>query len=173
LDGEPASSERLRRAIRRSIYAGHDHFLDALPLLLVRYPQLSSYVASALTQAPDFIAPNVRLRLKADLAGLLRDKATPEFMAMKLIGVLSHPAYSDRAALENYTRSINPRGLAFRFALDALRATGGIPDDVRAQVARMDGWGARSVLADHTAVAVSTLRVSDPLTAALSVRQTA
>jgi hypothetical protein len=116
----------LRRGIRRAIYAGHDAFVRAIPSLLGRYPEFSAYVASALSRTSDFVPGDTRNHLRTELAAMLLDRAPPDFVAMKLLNILSHPDYCDRNALEQFSRAraIDRRGLCFRFALDALRNTG-------------------------------------------------
>jgi hypothetical protein len=81
---------------------------------------------------------------------MLLDNATPDFVAMKLLDILAHPDYRDRKTLELFARAraSDPRGLCFRFALDALRNTGGVTKDLYRHFGMMDGWGRRALLAD-------------------------
>jgi hypothetical protein len=84
------------------------------------------------------------------LATMLLDDKRPDFVTMKLLEILAHPDYRDRNALEQFARAhaIDPRGLCFRFALDALRNTGGVPAGLGEYFEMMDGWGRRALLAD-------------------------
>ena len=150
LEGEPAPPSKLRRSIRRAIYGGHGEFLRAIPILLDRYPEFSAYVASALTRASDFVARDVRAHLRVQLAAMLLDDKRPDFVTMKLLEILAHPDYRDRNTLEQFARAhaIDPRGLCFRFALDALRNTGGVPAGLGEYFEMMDAWGRRALLAD-------------------------
>jgi hypothetical protein len=152
LEGEPAPPSKLRRAIRRAIYAGHDAFVRAIPSLLGRYPEFSAYVATALCRTSGFVPRDVRLDLRTQLAAMLLDDATPDFVAMKLLDILTHADYRDRNALEQFARAraSDPRGLRFRFALDALRNTGGVTKDLYRHFEITDGWGRRALLADPT-----------------------
>jgi hypothetical protein len=172
LQGEFAAPEKLRRAIRRAIYAGHDKFVRAIPPLLDRYPEFAAYVASALTRTTDFVHAEIRHHLRRRFAARLANPATPDFVAMKLLDVLSHPGYRDRRALERFAqaRAATPRGLCFRLSLDALRNTGGLAPELYGHFDRMDGWGRRGVLADPGSRAVIKLAFvqPDPLTAKIA-----
>jgi len=152
LQGKMAAVPQLRRAIRRAIYAVHSDFLRAIPQLLSRYPEIGGFVAFELSQASDFVPEDVRTHLRDEFAAMLLDQSTPDFLAVKLIGILSHSDYRDRAALERLARAraMNPRGIAFRAVLDALRNTGGVTPDLVSRFEEMDGWAKRSVLMDPT-----------------------
>jgi hypothetical protein len=172
LEGEPAPPSKLRRAIRRAIYAGHDEFVRAIPSLLGRYPEFSAYVASALSRTSDFVPGDTRNHLRTELAAMLLDDTTPDFVAMKLLDILAHPDYRDRNALEQFARAraVEPRGLCFRFALDALRNTGGVTPDLYRHFEMMDGWNRRALLADpnsHTSITLSSAS-ADPFIAKLA-----
>jgi hypothetical protein len=171
LEGEPAPASKFRRAIRRAIYSGHSELVCALPALLRRYPEFASYVASALSQTSDFVSDDVRYHLRQEFSAMLLDDATPDFVAMKLLDVLAHPAYRARNTLEQFAqaRTAKPRGMCFRLALDALRKTGGVPPDLYILFGKMDGWARRALLADPNAQAAIGLASSgaDPLIAKL------
>lgn len=175
VDGEPASPTRLRRAIRRAIYTGDWEFVGALPALLRRYPEFASYVASALRQTSTFVPADIRRGLRIGLEAMLLSPETPDFVAMKLINILSHPDYRARRALEQFTeaRMANPRGLCFRLALDALRNTGGLTPELSKYFERMDNWSQRAVFADPRMRASINLvpRVNDPFIARLMARR--
>lgn len=81
---------------------------------------------------------------------MLLEEETPDFVAIKLVDLLSHRDYRDRKTLELFAgaRSINPRGLCFRAAVDALRRTGGVMPDLYGHFEKMDGWSQRALLAD-------------------------
>jgi Reverse transcriptase (RNA-dependent DNA polymerase) len=171
LEGDPAPASKLRRAIRRAIYASYSEFVLALPAILVRYPEFSSYVASALAQTSDFVPGDVREQLRHEFSAMLLDESTPDFVAMKLLNVLAHPSYRARDVLEQFAevRAADPRGMCFRLSLDALRNTGGVPPSLYGHFGKMDGWARRALLADPKArVAIGrAVSVIDPLTAKL------
>jgi hypothetical protein len=103
---------------------------------------------------------------------MLLDDTTPDFVAMKLLDILAHPDYRDRNALEQFARAraVEPRGLCFRFALDALRNTGGVTPDLYRHFEMMDGWNRRALLADpnsHTSITLSSAS-ADPFIAKLA-----
>ncbi len=172
LDSSPVPYIRLRRAIRRAIYTGHWEFVHALPAILNRYPEFGSYVASALRQTSSFIPAGVRDGLKGKFAAVLLSPTTPDFVAIKLVDILSHPAYRARRVLEHFAqaRAVDPRGLCFRWALDALRNTGGLMPEFSEHFVRMDGWGKRAVVADPSARALLNLPPgnNDPFIAKLT-----
>jgi hypothetical protein len=171
LEGDPAPASKLRRAIRRAIYARCSEFVLALPAILVRYPEFASYVASALAQTSDFVPEGVRNHLRREFSAMLFDERAPDFVALKLLSVLAHPSYRARDALEQFAevRAADPRGMCFRLALDALRNTGGVPPSLYGHFGKMDGWARRALLADPKArVAIGrAVSVIDPLTAKL------
>jgi hypothetical protein len=150
LQTEIASPLTLARAIRRAIYAEDGDFLRMLPQLMARYPEIIAYACSALTPASDLVAADVRDHLRVELASMMLDPATPDFAAVRLIEVLSHPDFRDRTTLERFVkvRAYKPRGVAFRAALDALRNTGGVLPELIDCFEEMDGWGRRALLAD-------------------------
>lgn len=140
----------LRRAMRQAIYAGHDDFLYAVPAILRRYPEAAGVYSFALRQASEFVSVGVRDHLRIELSAMLLDPMTPDFVTIKLIEILSNPAYRDREALERFARARAgaPRGMTFRAALDGLRETGGAMPDLAALFDEMDGWAKRALLAD-------------------------
>ena len=98
------------------------------------------------------MAIDVRTHLQMEFSRMLLAPATPDFVSVRLIEVLSHPDYLDRQTLEQFarSRSTNPRGMVFRAVLDALRATGGTAPDLAERFGTMDGWAMRTLLADPT-----------------------
>jgi len=150
LQTEITSRATLAQAIRRAIYAEDNGFLWAVPRLVDRYPEIAAYASCALARASNFVMPGVRDHLRVEFAKMLLDPATPDFVAVKLIDLLSHPDYRDREALVQFAtaRGVNPQGAAFRAVLDALRNTGGVMPDFASRFEEMDGWAKRALLAD-------------------------
>jgi Reverse transcriptase (RNA-dependent DNA polymerase) len=152
LQTEIASRATLAQAIRRAIYANDTDFLRAIPRLVERYPEIAAYVSIALCRASDVVQADVRDYLRTEFAKMLLDSATPEFVTVKLIDLMTHPDYRDRETLEQFAqaRAGEPRGTAFRAVLDALRNTGGVMPSIAVRFEEMDGWGKRALLADPT-----------------------
>lgn len=146
-------SAQYRRDVAQAIYVGDNEFLRTIPQMLRAYPEYAAFTASALTQASSFLAGSVRDRLRSELAAMLLDRTTPEFLATKLIEILAHPDYRDREALVRFALASvgNPRGIAFRAALDGMRENGGVAPELTDHFAAMDGWGRRALLADPVA----------------------
>jgi hypothetical protein len=155
----PISLKTLAETLRHAIYTQRADFLRGLPQLLEAYPEFATYAAATVQLSASVVTVDVRGHLRAEFARMLLAPATPDFVAVKLIEVLSHPDYLDRQTLEQFARlrSSNPRGMVFRTVLDALRATGGTAPNLVKRFGEMDGWAMRALLAD------STLRQSIPI----------
>jgi hypothetical protein len=84
------------------------------------------------------------------LGALLLNQNTPPFVCLNIIDLVETADYCQRPALEGYVRGrfASPNGICFRAALDALRRTGGIPEDIHHACDKGDNWTRRTLLAD-------------------------
>jgi hypothetical protein len=150
LGDEIAPPSKLRRAIRLSLYGGHDKFIRVLPAILNKYPEFWAYASCALCKASEFVSADLRAHLRNEFSAVLLDPATPDFVALRLVDVLAHPDYRDQGTLLRFVRRrlAEQPGLDLRAALDAIRAIGGFTPDIKRRFAVMDGWARRALLAD-------------------------
>jgi hypothetical protein len=171
LEGTQAPPWQVRRLLRLALYTGRVDIMKAIPELLVRYPEFSSYVASALAQCSQAVPADLRAHLAGELGLMLSDPDTPTFVRLELIALCGTQAYRNRDALETYLRdrSDHPTGVCFRAALDGLRQTGGIPANVHAACAQGDIWTQRALLADPTTqmITQTALRGAEPFALSL------